>query len=205
MVGRAASPSTASSRRRSSRGSNSTSGRCGRCCSTARRGRTRTSSTRPRPTVSSTRCCEATAPLDDRWACTFQMVRRYGDALLVNPGSVGLPFAEPAPPMRIRRGRSTGSCGCRSRGSGWSRQRNGCPGAGRADPRQRMCARRVVGRPVVARRPPARLCAACACGPAYVAVTWFTARKSSASRRTPHASASVLRLNTAARSRLLSR
>lgn len=31
----------------------------------------------------------------------FQMVRRHGDMLVVNPGSVGLPFAQPAPLMRI--------------------------------------------------------------------------------------------------------
>ena len=31
----------------------------------------------------------------------FQMVRRFDDALLVNPGSVGLPVREQAPVMRI--------------------------------------------------------------------------------------------------------
>jgi predicted phosphodiesterase len=31
----------------------------------------------------------------------FQMVRRHGNAMLVNPGSVGLPFARPEPVMRI--------------------------------------------------------------------------------------------------------
>jgi putative phosphoesterase len=43
----------------------------------------------------------ATAPLMIAGHTHFQMVRRYGDALLVNPGSVGLPFAEPAPLMQI--------------------------------------------------------------------------------------------------------
>jgi putative phosphoesterase len=43
----------------------------------------------------------AAAPIMVAGHTHFQMVRRHGDALLVNPGSVGLPFAEPAPVMRI--------------------------------------------------------------------------------------------------------
>jgi len=41
------------------------------------------------------------APLLTGGHTHFQLVRRHGDGLLVNPGSVGLPFAEPAPVMRI--------------------------------------------------------------------------------------------------------
>jgi len=44
---------------------------------------------------------EHQAPLMAFGHTHFQMVRRHGDALLVNPGSVGLPFMRPAPVMRI--------------------------------------------------------------------------------------------------------
>jgi predicted phosphodiesterase len=43
----------------------------------------------------------ASAPIMVGAHTHFQMVRRRGDGLLINPGSVGLPFAEPAPVMRI--------------------------------------------------------------------------------------------------------
>ncbi len=41
------------------------------------------------------------APLMASGHTHFQMVRRHGEGLIVNPGSVGLPFARPEPVMRI--------------------------------------------------------------------------------------------------------